>query len=288
VRLDGYTDAEKVAIARDHLLPRQHERNGLESGEVEIDDEALGAVVRGYTREAGVRNLEREVAKVLRKAATRIADDPTLAPIRVDASNLADFLGRARFHDESVDDQRPPGVATGLAVTGSGGDVLFVEATSMDGRPGLTLTGQLGEVMSESGQIALSYIRANRDVLGIEDDPGKRRFHVHFPAGAVPKDGPSAGITMTTALVSLLTGRPVRTDVGMTGEVTLQGKVLPIGGVKQKLLAAHRAGLKTVIIPDRNEPDLDDVPEGVLDELDVHPVSHIDRVLELALEPTLA
>jgi ATP-dependent Lon protease len=285
VRLDGYTDSEKVAIARDHLLPRQHERNGLEPGEVEIDSDALTAVVRGYTREAGVRNLERQVAKVLRKAATRIAEDPSLAPVSVDDSNLADFLGRPRFHDESVDRERPPGVATGLAVTGSGGDVLFVEATSMGGRPGLTLTGQLGEVMSESGQIALSYIRANRDALGIEDDPGKRRFHVHFPAGAVPKDGPSAGITMTTALVSLLTGRSVRTDVGMTGEVTLQGKVLPIGGVKQKLLAAHRAGLKTVIIPDRNEPDLDDVPEAVLDELDVHPVSHIDEVLALALEP---
>jgi ATP-dependent Lon protease len=287
VTLDGYTDDEKVDIARDHLLARQLHRNGLREGEVEVTDAALRAIVSDHTREAGVRQLERQLGKVLRKAATSIAtasDDD--APVRVDADQLADYLGRPRFRYEEANRSAEPGVATGLAVTGAGGDVLFVEVAAMDGEPGLTLTGQLGDVMSESGNIALSYIRSHRQQLGIEQDPGDRRFHVHFPAGAVPKDGPSAGITMTTALVSLLTDRPVRTDVGMTGEITLQGKVLPIGGVKQKLLAAHRAGLREVIIPERNEPDLEDVPDHVLDDLAVHPVGDISQVLAIALADT--
>jgi ATP-dependent Lon protease len=292
VTLDGYTDDEKVAIARDHLLDRQLERNGLHADEVDVTDDALRDIVRGHTREAGVRQLERQLGKVLRKAATSIAgadehatdgDGAPPDPVMVDTGDLATYLGRPRFTDEEAGRTPRTGVATGLAVTGAGGDVLFVEAAAMDGEPGLTLTGQLGDVMSESGSIALSYIRSHRDELEIDADPAARRFHVHFPAGAVPKDGPSAGITMTTALVSLLTDTPVRADVGMTGEITLQGKVLPIGGVKQKLLAAHRAGLREVVIPGRNEVDLDDVPEHVLDELVVHPVDDINEVLAIAL-----
>jgi ATP-dependent Lon protease len=285
VRIDGYTEAEKVAIARDHLVARQVTRNGLREGEVVVDESALGEIVSGYTREAGVRSLEREIGKLLRKAATRVASGaPT--PIEVDSSNVHEFLGRRRFHDEVATRTAVPGVATGLAVTGVGGDVLFVEATSMPGEQGLTVTGQLGDVMKESAQIALSYVRSRAERLGIPRDALERRFHVHFPAGAVPKDGPSAGITMTTALVSLLTGRPVRNTVGMTGEVTLQGRVLPIGGVKQKVLAAHRAGLTDVILPKRNEHDLDDVPESVRTAMRFHPVEDVAEVLELALEPS--
>jgi ATP-dependent Lon protease len=300
IRLDGYTDAEKVAIARDHLLARQLERNGLRDGEIVVTDDALAKVVEEHTREAGVRNLERQLGKLLRKAATRVAQgEPT--PITVDVDELPDALGRARFQHDERNREPATGVVNGLAVTGAGGDVLVVEATSMDGDEGLTLTGQLGDVMSESGQIALSYLRSRRDELGIPADAFERRFHVHFPAGAVPKDGPSAGITMTTALVSLLTGRTVEPTVGMTGEVTLQGKVLPIGGLKQKLLAAHRAGLTDVVVPRKNEPDLDDVPSPVrdalrvhlvddvpaevLDKLDVHAVTDVRQVLELALSP---
>jgi ATP-dependent Lon protease len=285
VRIDGYTEAEKVAIARDHLVARQVTRNGLREGEVVVDESALGEIVSGYTREAGVRSLEREIGKLLRKAATRVASGaPT--PIEVDSSNVHEFLGRRRFHDEVATRTAVPGVATGLAVTGVGGDVLFVEATSMPGEQGLTVTGQLGDVMKESAQIALSYVRSRAERLGIPRDALERRFHVHVPAGAVPKDGPSAGITMTTALVSLLTGRPVRNTVGMTGEVTLQGRVLPIGGVKQKVLAAHRAGLTDVILPKRNEHDLDDVPESVRTAMRFHPVEDVAEVLELALEPS--
>jgi ATP-dependent Lon protease len=242
-------------------------------------------VVGDYTREAGVRNLEREIGKLLRKAATRIASGAATTPLVVDADEVRGYLGRQKFFFEAAERTAVPGVATGLAVTGTGGDVLFIEASVMDGEPGLTLTGQLGDVMKESASIALSYVRAHAAELGIAGDVAGRRYHVHVPAGAVPKDGPSAGVTMTTALVSLLTGRPVRSEVGMTGEVTLQGKVLPIGGVKQKLLAAHRAGLTDVIIPKRNEPDLDDLPESVRGELRVHPVSDVAEVLELALEP---
>jgi ATP-dependent Lon protease len=288
IRLDGYTEAEKVVIARDHLFRRQLRRNGLREDEVDVSDAALGEIVDGYTREAGVRNLERELGKVLRKVATEVAKG-SATPIVVDIDDLPSYLGRRRFFDEAADRTVVPGVATGLAVTGVGGDVLFVEATSMPGESGggLTVTGQLGDVMKESAQIALSYVRSKADVLGI--DPASfddRRFHVHFPAGAIPKDGPSAGITMTTALVSLLRDAPMRPTVAMTGEVTLSGRVLPIGGVKQKVLAAHRAGLREVILPLRNEPDLDDVPEAVRDEMTFHPVADVARVLELALEPS--
>src|SRR4051812_31481725 len=287
VRLDGYTEEEKVAIARDHLLPRQLERAGLTADEVVLTPEALGAVAAEHTREAGVRQLERAIAKILRKVAAQLASGSATAPVTVD--DVRPYLGRARFTPESAERTAVPGVATGLAVTGAGGDVLFVEVATMDGEPGLTLTGQLGDVMKESAQIALSYLRANGDRLGVPTFAlGHERVHVHFPAGAVPKDGPSAGVTMTTALASLLTGRLVKANVGMTGEVSLTGRVLPIGGVKQKLLAAHRAGLTEVILPERNGPDLDDVPAEVREQLTVHLVSEVAQVLELALEPAVA
>jgi ATP-dependent Lon protease len=280
VTLDGYTEVEKVAIARDHLLPRQISKAGLEPSDVEFSEVALGMVAAEYTREAGVRQLERGLAKVLRKVAVAL-DGGAATPVRVDADALVKYLGRPRFTPESAERTSVPGVATGLAVTGAGGDVLFIEATQMDGDPGLTVTGQLGDVMKESVSIALSYLRSR----GLAGDLASKKLHVHVPAGAVPKDGPSAGITMTTALASLASGRPVRANVGMTGEVTLQGRVLPIGGVKQKLLAAHRAGLTDVIIPKRNEPDLDDLPESVRSQLNIHPVADVADVLELALEP---
>jgi len=286
IRLDGYTEDEKVAIARDHLLARQEERNGLRSDEVEITDDALRQVVGDYTREAGVRNLERELGKVLRKVATRIASGQAQAPVRVAAADIREYLGRPRFFFEAAERTSVPGVATGLAVTGTGGDVLFIEATRLegDGKDPLMLTGQLGDVMKESGQIALSYVRSHARELGIDASNLGGRFHVHVPAGAVPKDGPSAGVTMVTAIASLLSDTPVKSTVGMTGEVTLQGRVLPIGGVKQKVLAAHRAGLKEVILPKRNEGDLDDVPEQVREEIAFHPVETIDEVLSIALE----
>jgi ATP-dependent Lon protease len=285
IPFDGYTIDEKLAIVEGYLWPRQRERNGLREDEVSVSTEALRLVIDEYTREAGVRNLERELGKILRKVATKVAAG-TDTPVNVDASDLVGYLGRPRFFSEVADRTAVPGVATGLAVTGAGGDVLFVEATSMEdgGDANLTVTGQLGDVMKESAQIALSYVRSKAGDVGI--DPSllnHKRFHVHFPAGAVPKDGPSAGITMTTALVSLLTQRPVRNEVGMTGEVTLSGRVLPIGGVKQKVLAAHRAGLTEVILPARNEPDIDDVPEKVRDEMTFHFVDTVDKVLDLAL-----
>jgi ATP-dependent Lon protease len=281
VTLDGYTEAEKIAIARDHLLPRQIEKAGLEPADVEFSEVALGMIAAEYTREAGVRQLERGLAKTLRKVAVKLDSSEVERPVHIDADALVTFLGRPRFTPESAERTSVPGVATGLAVTGAGGDVLFIEATSMEGEPGLILTGQLGDVMKESVSIALSYLRSK----GLAGDLASKKLHVHVPAGAVPKDGPSAGVTMTTALASLATGRPVKSSVGMTGEVTLQGKVLPIGGVKQKLLAAHRAGLTDVIIPKRNEPDLDDLPESVREQLRVHPVADVAEVLELALEP---
>jgi ATP-dependent Lon protease len=283
IRLDGYTEDEKVAIARDHLLARQLERNGLGVDDVTIDDGALRRIVTDYTREAGVRNLERELGKLLRKVAARLVSGDATAPVVVDADAVPGALGRPRFFAELADRTATPGVATGLAVTGTGGDVLFIEATAMAGEPGLTLTGQLGDVMKESAQIALSYVQGHADALGVNPADAARRFHVHVPAGAIPKDGPSAGVTMTTALASLLTGRPVRPDVGMTGEVTLQGRVLPIGGVKQKVLAAQRAGLTTVILPARNGPDLDDVPAAVREQLTFHLVDDVAEVLDLAL-----
>jgi ATP-dependent Lon protease len=276
VRLDGYTEDEKVVIARHHLLARQVTRNGLRPDEVSISDDALRAVVADYTREAGVRNLEREVGKLLRKVATGLASGSLSAPVSVGGEDVRTWLGRPKFFFEAAERTSVPGVATGLAVTGTGGDVLYIEASSMEGE-GLTLTGQLGDVMKESAQIALSWVSGRMDTAG-------KRFHVHVPAGAVPKDGPSAGVTMVTALASLLSGRPVRSTVGMTGEVTLQGKVLPIGGVKQKVLAAHRAGLREVVLPLRNGPDLDDVPEAVRDEMTFHLASEVDEVLAVALE----
>jgi ATP-dependent Lon protease len=286
IRFDGYTTDEKVAIARGYLWPRQRERNGLREDEVSLGDEVIRQVVTEYTREAGVRNLERELGTLLRKTATKLAAGQATAPVQVGEPELRDALGRQRFFQEAAERTAVPGVATGLSVTGAGGDVLFIEATDMKGKDGLVLTGQLGDVMKESARIALSYVRGHSSELDIDEDRfDDREFHVHVPAGAIPKDGPSAGITMTTALASLLSGRPVRHTIGMTGEVTLQGRVLPIGGLKQKVLAAHAAGLTDVILPERNRGDLDDVPEDVRDAMKFHPVMTVDEVLDLALEP---
>ncbi|HZQ57615.1 MAG TPA: endopeptidase La [Acidimicrobiales bacterium] len=284
IRLDGYTEDEKVAIARHHLIARQLERAGLRPDEVEVSDAAVRTIVADYTREAGVRNLERELGRLLRKVATKLAAGDVSGTIVVDERDVRSWLGRPRFFAETADRVAVPGVATGLAVTGMGGDVLYVEATSMEGGEGLVLTGQLGDVMKESAEIALSYVRSHAAELGIDPAAVRgRRFHVHVPAGAVPKDGPSAGVTMTTALVSLLTDAPVRADVGMTGEVTLQGRVLPIGGVKQKVLAAHRAGLTTVVLPKRNEQDLEDVPEAVRRQMTFELADQVGDVLAVAL-----
>jgi ATP-dependent Lon protease len=298
ITMDGYTEDDKVAIARTHLLPRQLERAALTGDEVQVTDAAVLRLAADHTREAGVRQLERLLAKILRKVATRLeTQDGTERPVVVDEQDLRALIGRPRFLPETAERTAVPGVATGLAVTGLGGDVLFIEANAAPAEPGggssggLTLTGQLGDVMKESAQIALSYVRAHADELGLAADAVERlsrRVHLHVPAGAVPKDGPSAGVTMVTALTSLATGRPVRSDVAMTGEVTLNGRVLPIGGVKQKLLAAQRAGVTTVFIPQRNEPDLDDVPAEVLEALTVHPVADVRDILALALEPALA
>jgi ATP-dependent Lon protease len=283
VTLDGYTEDDKVAIARDFLLPRQLERAALTEGEAELTDAALRELAANHTREAGVRQLERLVAKALRKAATRIAEGAA-TPVRIDEPDLKEYVGRARFTPESHERTSVPGVATGLAVTGLGGDVLFIEASASDGDPGLTLTGQLGDVMKESAQIALSFVRSHAGALGVDPAVLDRRIHVHVPAGAVPKDGPSAGVTMVAALTSLATGRPVRGEVGMTGEVTLNGRVLPIGGVKQKLLAAQRAGLTDVFLPQRNEADLDDVPAEIREAVTVHLVGDVLDVVAGALE----
>jgi ATP-dependent Lon protease len=288
ISFDGYTGEEKLAIAQGYLWPRQRDRNGLLEGEVTISDELLRTIIAEYTREAGVRNLEREIGKVLRKTATRIASHEADAPIALDIDAVRDALGRQRFFQESAARTAVPGVATGLAVTGTGGDVLFVEATAMrsHGSPDLVLTGQLGDVMKESARIALSFVRGHAHELGVSDDSfEEREFHIHVPAGAIPKDGPSAGVTMVTALASLLSGRPVRHTVGMTGEITLQGRVLPIGGLKQKALAAHAAGLTDVVIPERNRGDLDEVPQEVRDAVRFHPVMTIEEVLDLTLEP---
>jgi len=285
IRFDGYTTDEKVAIARGHLWPRQVERNGLRAEEVTIVDAELRLVVTDYTREAGVRQLERELGTLLRKTATRIASASQTAPIAIDRAAVIDALGRAKFVHEAAVRTAVAGVATGLAVTGVGGDVLFVEAASMPGKGALVLTGQLGDVMKESARIALTYVKSHATELGIDQGALEgREVHVHVPAGAIPKDGPSAGITMVTAIASLLTGRPVKATVGMTGEVTLQGRVLPIGGLKQKVLAAHAAGLTEVIVPERNGPDLDDVPSDVRDHMRFHLVGSVDQVLTLALE----
>ncbi|MFI9507461.1 endopeptidase La [Nocardia sp. NPDC052566] len=308
ITVDGYTEDDKVAIARDFLVPRQLERNALTADEVSITEAALREIAANYTREAGVRQMERLIAKALRKAATRLSEDGfeeivsaglgydvTLGydvrpegesdSLTIDLGDLKDYLGRPRFTPDSVERTAVPGVATGLAVTGLGGDVLYIEANAAEGERSLTLTGQLGDVMKESAQIALTYVRSHLAEIGIEPSVLDRNIHIHFPAGAVPKDGPSAGVTMVTALVSLALGRQVRADVGMTGEVTLNGRVLPIGGVKQKLMAAQRSGLKTVFIPARNEPDLDEVPAEVLAALDVRPVADVADILAYAIEP---
>jgi ATP-dependent Lon protease len=285
IRFDGYTTDEKVAIARGYLWPRQRERAGLQEDEVSIADDVLETVISEYTREAGVRQLERELGSILRKTATKIVTKEAEPPIELDVDAVRDALGRQKFFREAAERTAVPGVATGLAVNATGGDVLFVEATAVPGE-GLVLTGQLGDVMKESAQIALSAVRSQADRLGIEQEAFDRKFHVHVPAGAIPKDGPSAGITMATALASLLSGRPVKHTAGMTGELTLQGRVLPIGGLKQKVLAAHAAGLTDVVIPERNRADLQDVPEHVREELRFHPVMSLDEVLGIALEPT--
>jgi ATP-dependent Lon protease len=285
IRFDGYTTDEKVAIGRDYLWPRQVERNGLHPTDVAIDADVFTFVVTNYTREAGVRQLERELGTVLRKTATRIAAGQQPRPVVIDTAAVLDALGRPKFHQEVAARTGVPGVATGLAVTGAGGDVLFVEAASMAGKGGLVLTGQLGDVMKESARIALTYVQSHASELGIEERSfDGREFHVHVPAGAIPKDGPSAGVTMVAALTSLLTGRPLKSTVGMTGEVTLQGRVLPIGGLKQKVLAAHAAGLTEVILPERNAPDLDDVPSDVREHMQFHPVKSAGEMLALALE----
>jgi ATP-dependent Lon protease len=285
IRFDGYTTDEKVAIARDYLWPRQRDRNGLKEDEVSISEAAIELVVTEYTREAGVRQLERELGTVLRKTATTIASNAAEPPVEVDEAAVRDALGRQKVFRETAERTAVPGVATGLAATMTGGDVLFIEATSHKDGDKLVLTGQLGDVMKESAQIAISAVRALATQLGIDEDAFENRaFHVHVPAGAIPKDGPSAGITMATAIASLLTSRPVKHTVGMTGEITLQGRVLPIGGLKQKALAAHAAGITDVIIPERNRADLTDIPEKVLDDVAFHPVMSIAEVLNLALE----
>ena len=287
IRFDGYTTDEKVAIARGYLWPRQIERNGLRVDEVTVNDAVLRLIVTDYTREAGVRQLERELGTLLRKTATAIASGDRQPPVPIERSGVRDALGRAKFHQEAAARTATPGVATGLAVTGVGGDVLFVEAASMAGRGGLVLTGQLGDVMKESARIALTYVRSHAAELGIDEKAfDGREFHIHVPAGAIPKDGPSAGVTIVTALASLLSGRSVKSTVGMTGEVTLQGRVLPIGGVKQKVMAAQAAGLTEVILPERNEPDLDDLPDDVRTHMRFHIVSSIDQVIGFALEPS--
>ncbi|HTR90053.1 MAG TPA: endopeptidase La, partial [Solirubrobacteraceae bacterium] len=291
IRFDGYTSEEKLAIAKGYLWPRQRDRNGLRENEVRIEDELLKTIIAEYTREAGVRSLERELGTVLRKTATKIASGKVKPPVKIDLDTVRDALGRQKFFQESASRTATPGVATGLAVTGTGGDVLFVEATAMktgsgSGGSGLVLTGQLGEVMKESAQIALSYVRGHAEELGIAPSAFVgREFHLHVPAGAIPKDGPSAGVTMVTALASLLTDRPVKHTVGMTGEITLQGRVLPIGGLKQKALAAHAAGLSDVILPERNRGDLDDIPQEVREQMTFHPVMTVQEVLDRALEP---
>jgi ATP-dependent Lon protease len=287
--LSGYTDAEKIGIAQAYLVPKQLAAHGLTAEELAFDPEALRQLIRGYTREAGVRSLEREIAAVARKVARRLAEGQR-DPVRVTAESLTEYLGRPRFFDEVVERTTRPGVATGLAWTPTGGDVLFVEVTMMPGREErLVLTGMLGDVMRESAQAALSYVWSSAEELGIDHKLFEGKvIHVHVPAGAIPKDGPSAGVTIMTALASLATGRVVRSDVAMTGEITLRGKVLPVGGIKEKVLAAHRVGLRTVILPRRNERDVDDVPEELRREITFVLVDDAGEVLRHALAPLAA
>ena len=285
LELSSYTENEKLNIAKHYLVPRQIRENGLREKEVKFADEALKTIIRSYTREAGVRHLEREIGSICRKVATRITEGKSKL-VKVDADGVKEYLGRAKyFYTEEVEERTSQaGVATALAWTPVGGDIMFVEATQMPGGRGFQLTGQLGEVMQESARAALSYVRSNADGFGVPQGFfSKNDIHLHLPAGSVPKDGPSAGVTMATALISLATGRAVRRDVGMTGEITLRGQVLPIGGVKEKVLAAHRAGLKTIILPRRNEKDLEDVPQEIRDEMKFVFANRVDEVVSAAL-----
>lgn len=290
IMLSGYTESEKIAIARGYLIPRQLRENGLREGEVAFDDSGLEKIIRAYTREAGVRSLEREIGSVCRKVVTQIAEGKT-EKVEITPEKVQQFLGRPNFFGNEEIAQRTsiPGVATGLAWTPVGGDVLFIEATRMPGGKGFQITGSVGNVMQESARAALSYVRSKAGHLGLKEDFfEKSDLHLHIPAGATPKDGPSAGVTMATALVSLISGRPVRPDVGMTGEITLRGQVLPVGGIKEKILAAHRSGLKTVILPDRNAADLEDLPAEVRQEINFVFADTVDEVLSAALEPAEA
>ncbi|HEJ9490896.1 TPA: endopeptidase La [Proteus mirabilis] len=285
IRLSGYTEDEKLNIAKQHLLPKQIERNALKENELTIHDSAIMGIIRYYTREAGVRSLEREISKLCRKAVKQLLMDSTIKHIEIDENNLKDYLGVRKVDYGRADTENRIGMVTGLAWTEVGGDLLTIETASVPGKGKLTFTGSLGEVMQESIQAAMTVVRARVDKLGINGDfYEKRDIHVHVPEGATPKDGPSAGIAMCTALVSSLTGNPVRSDVAMTGEITLRGQVLPIGGLKEKLLAAHRGGIKTVLIPDENKRDLEEIPENIVADLDIHPVKTIEEVLTLALE----
>jgi ATP-dependent Lon protease len=288
IRVDGYTEYDKVHIAEEYLVPRQLKVNGLLPEEISFSEAAIRAVIRDYTREAGVRQLEREIGKVCRKVATQVAEGTAEdeGPIEIDPEKVREYLGKPRYRFEAALRTEKPGVATGLAWTPTGGEVLFIEAATMPGQEGnLILTGQLGDVMRESARIGLSYVESHLEELGICDGSCEGKIHLHVPSGAVPKDGPSAGITMVTALVSLLSGRPVKPDVGMTGEISLQGQVLPIGGLKLKVLAAHRAGLKKVIVPSLNDVDLDDIPDEIRDDIEFVLVDDITEVLEHALMP---
>lgn len=285
IRLSGYTEDEKLNIAKQHLLPKQIERNALKKGELTMDDSAIVSMIRYYTREAGVRGLEREISKVCRKAVKTLLMKKDVKHITVNADNLKEFLGVQRFDYGRAENENRVGQVTGLAWTEVGGDLLTIETACVPGKGKLTYTGSLGEVMQESIQAALTVVRARAEKLGINGDfYEKRDIHVHVPEGATPKDGPSAGTAMCTALVSCLTGNPVRADVAMTGEITLRGQVLPIGGLKEKLLAAHRGGIKTVLIPAENKRDLEDIPDNVIADLDIHPVERIEEVLTLALQ----
>jgi ATP-dependent Lon protease len=285
LEIPGYTRREKLAIARQHLIPKQLEEHGITKEQLDITDKAVDVVIDAYTREAGVRTLERQVAGVIRGVAVKIAEGDTTPRKIDDEDTIREFLGAQKFASEVAERTEEPGVATGLAWTSVGGEILFIEATRMFGTGKLQLTGQLGDVMKESAQAALSYVRTNAEHYGIAKDfLEKSDIHIHIPAGGMPKDGPSAGVTMFTALVSMLTGIRVRHDVAMTGEITLRGRVLPIGGLKEKVLAAHRAGIKRVLVPERNKADLDEVPAEVKNDLEFVFVSKMDQVLEAALE----
>jgi ATP-dependent Lon protease len=288
LELSGYTEEQKVHIARNYLLPKQLEANGLRKEELELDDDVIRRVIRDYTREAGVRNLEREIGSLCRKAAKKISEG-TEAPIKITADTVNDYLGRQRFFEEAAERIDRPGIATGLVWTAVGGEIIFIEAATMPGKEErLILTGQLGDVMKESATAALSYVRSNASSLGLPQRVFENQnVHIHVPAGAIPKDGPSAGVTMTTVLVSLASGRKVRSDVAMTGEITLRGKVLPIGGVKEKVLAAYRSGIRTVILPKKNEADLmEDLPKVLRDQMHFVFATDIRQVLDAALEPS--